>query len=50
MQLGHFTNLVMNKANGQYSLTIKARALNKMRVQPQDILRAKINFLDLKRR
>lgn len=50
MELRKFANLVRNKSNNQYSLTLKAKELSRMKVQPNDLLRAKINFFDLKRR
>jgi hypothetical protein len=49
MKLGQLGNLVVNKANNQYSLTIRSRQLNKLKRTPQELMMAKIDFFRIKK-
>ena len=44
MKLGQLGNLVVNKANNQFSITIRSRQLSKLKATPQELMKAKIDF------
>ena len=49
MKLGQLGNLVVNKANNQYSLTIRSRQLLKLKKTPEELMKARIDFLGIKK-
>jgi hypothetical protein len=50
LQLGQLGNLVMNKKNNQYSLTIRSKELNKLKMLPCDLLKTKIDIWGIKKK
>jgi len=49
MRLGNIGNLVVNKRNNQYSLTIRSKKLDKLNILPQELLKAKIDFFGIRK-